>query len=275
MNGPVQNIKKAIKKLPYVRSLVDQRDQAIGERNHAFRERDRALGDRDQALGERDRALSALAAAEKNAVEVFHRLYYDASDLTWSNTFWLGIPAQKFPCDLWIYQEILFQVRPSLIIETGTADGGSALFLASILDLLNEGRIISIDIRNVGEHLKELPVHQRLRYIGGSSVSPETIEEVRGLIQTGDRVMVILDSDHSKSHVLQELRFYCELVSPGSYLIVEDTNVNGYPVFPEHGEGPCEAVQAFLAQDRRFIADTSREKFFVTFNPGGYLKRIA
>jgi cephalosporin hydroxylase len=88
-----------------------------------------------------------------------------------------------------------------------------------------------------------------------------------------DRVLVILDSDHSRDHVLEEMRMYADLVTPDSYLIVEDTNVNGHPVFPEFGPGPMEAVDAFLAERSDFIIDRSREKLLMTFNPGGYLKK--
>ncbi len=267
MESVVRIVKRMTKRLPYLRTLVGQRDQALQERDQALRERDRARWEKEQ--------LSAVVALTTEPVaEAFHKLYYGSAQQTWLNTFWLGVPTQKFPSDMWIYQEIIFEIRPSLVIETGTADGGSALFLASVLDLLNEGRIISIDIRNVGDRLQDLPVHRRIQYVGGSSVAPETVETVRRSIQPEDRVMLILDSDHSKNHVLQELLCYCEFVSPGSYLIVEDTNVNGHPVFPEHGEGPREALEVFLAQERRFIPDSSREKFFVTTNPRGYLKRI-
>jgi cephalosporin hydroxylase len=87
--------------------------------------------------------------------------------------------------------------------------------------------------------------------------------------------MAVLDSNHHKEHVLSELRAYSRIVTVGQYLIVEDTNLNGRPVLPEYGPGPHEAVQEFLAEDRRFEVDRSREKFMMTFNPGGFLKRVA
>src|SRR5215472_11498401 len=116
----------------------------------------------------------------------FHRSYYDS--YIWQDTRWLGVPAYKCPFDLWVYQEILTEQRPDVIVETGTADGGSALFLASVCDLLGCGRVVTIDLE------------------GRSSVDPEVLREARRGIGRRDRVMVILDSDHSRDHVLAELR---------------------------------------------------------------------
>jgi cephalosporin hydroxylase len=175
----------------------------------------------------------------------------------------------KCPLDLWIYQEILFERRPGLIVETGTYYGGSALFLASMLDLIGSGRVISID---TGWDPNP-PAHPRIEYRTGSSVAPEIVDGVREAVQPGERVMVILDSDHSRDHVLAELRAYSPLVTPGDYLVVEDTNINGNPVKPDFGPGPREAVEEFLAQNGDFDVDDSREKFFMTFSPGGYLRR--
>jgi cephalosporin hydroxylase len=203
-------------------------------------------------------------------VDAFHRAYYNAEDLTFQSTRWLGVRALKLPLDLWIYQEIIHEVRPTLIIETGTAHGGGALFLASVCDLLGQGRVVTIDImRREG-----MPSHPRINYLVGSSTALEILEQVKGMIEPSDRVMVILDSDHSMDHVIRELDVYSDLVSPGSYLIVEDTNVNGHPVLSAHGPGPTEALEAFLSRDRRFVVDRSREKFLFSFNPGGYLRRL-
>ena len=120
----------------------------------------------------------------------------------------------------------------------------------------------------------EWPTHPRVTYLTGSSTSAPLLEEVRRRIAGKARVMVILDSDHKKDHVLEELRLYSPLVTKDSYLIVEDTNINGHPVFPGFGPGPMEAVDEFLAGNPMFQRDRSRERFFVTFNPGGYLRRV-
>ncbi|MBW2086112.1 MAG: class I SAM-dependent methyltransferase, partial [Deltaproteobacteria bacterium] len=201
-----------------------------------------------------------------------HRLYYDAGKLrkTWVDTFWLGVPILKCPLDLWIYQEIIFEKRPDVIIESGTASGGSALFLASMCDLVNNGKVITIDI----EDRKDRPQHERIVYLLGSSISKEIVSQVKGLISDKDKVMVILDSDHHKEHVLNEIRIYHKLLTKGNYLIVEDTNINNHPVYPEFGPGPMEAVEEFLKENREFVADKNREKFYLTFNPKGYLIKI-
>jgi cephalosporin hydroxylase len=182
----------------------------------------------------------------------------------------MGVAALKCPFDLWIYQEILHETRPDVILETGTARGGSALYLASILDLLGSGEVVTIDI----VRRPEWPTNPRVTYVTGSSTSAAVLEEVRRRIAGKPRVMVILDSDHKKDHVLGELAAYAPFVTRGAYLIVEDTNINGRPVFPGFGPGPGEAVDEFLASNRAFERDPSRERFFVTFNPGGYLKRV-
>lgn len=205
----------------------------------------------------------------------FHKLYYNTGLLsghgTWMDTYWLGVRVQKCPFDLWIYQELMTELRPDVVIESGTADGGSALFMACICDLLGHGRVITIDI----VEREGRPTHERVKYLLGSSTSREIVVEVKELTRDASSVLVVLDSDHSKDHVLRELEIYSEFVTAGSYIIVEDTNVHGHPVFPEHPPGPMEAVEEFLKRDRRFTADRSREKFFLTHNPKGYLRRTA
>ncbi len=175
----------------------------------------------------------------------FHILYYNCSRRTWKNTFWLGVRAQKCPLDLWIYQEIIHETRPDVIVECGTAEGGTALFLAAICDLVRNGRVITVDVIEDSAR----PKHERITYLTGSTVWEETVERVRQNITGDAKVMVILDSDHTKDHVLKELRLYGELVTVGSYLIVEDTNLNGHPVAMTFGPGPMEAVQEFLEEN--------------------------
>jgi cephalosporin hydroxylase len=201
-----------------------------------------------------------------DVINGFHRAYYDSR--VWTTTAWLSVPTQKCPLDLWIYQELLTEFAPDLIVETGTADGGSALFLANVCDLLSNGRIVTIDVL----HAKR-PAHPRVRYLTGSSIEPGIVAAIRHEAQDAASVLVVLDSDHSASHVLAELDAYAPLVTPGSYLIVEDTNVNGHPVLPEHGPGPAEALQNWLPDHPDFEVDRGREKFGMTFNPGGYLRR--
>jgi cephalosporin hydroxylase len=210
------------------------------------------------------------SSEREKIIDEFHRLYYDSGADTWQSTLWLGTPVQKCPFDLWIYQEIIAQERPEAIIETGTLFGGSTLYLASICDLAGRGRVITIDI----EHREGRPQHERITYLTGSSLDKQIAAEVGKMTADAEKVMVILDSNHSMKHVEAELEIYSRFVTPGCYLIVEDTNVNGHPVFENHGPGPLEAVEEFLKKNPGFVADREKEKFFLTFNPKGFLKRV-
>jgi cephalosporin hydroxylase len=137
-------------------------------------------------------------------------------------------------------------------------------------DLVRHGRIVSIDI----EHRKGRPEHGRIQYLLGSSTTQDTVQRVKQGIGPKDSVMVILDSDHRAAHVRDELKTYAPLVTKGQYLIVEDTNVNGHPVFHHHGPGPMEALLEFLEGDQDFVIDEEKEKFLLTFNPRGYLLKV-
>jgi cephalosporin hydroxylase len=164
---------------------------------------------------------------------------------------------------------MIFEEKPDLIIETGTASGGSASFFASLFDLIGKGEVITVDV----EDIKGRPRNNRITYLLGSSTSKEIVEQIRSLASNKEKVMVILDSDHRKTHVLNELKIYWEFVTKKSYLVIEDTNINGHPVLPDFGGGPMEAVEDFLKENKSFVVDRSKEKFFLTFNPKGYLRR--
>jgi cephalosporin hydroxylase len=213
--------------------------------------------------------VAAMRDVEAGEIEErFARLYYD-DEQTWRTTFWQGVQTAKCPLDLWIFQEIITDTGPDLIIEAGTHMGGSALFLASLCDIADRGEVITIDvIAQPGR-----PAHPRITYLQGSSTDDTIVEEVSRRAAGSDRVMVILDSDHTEAHVFDELTRLGPLVTPGCYLIVEDTIVNGHPVLPDFGPGPGEAVSRYLAGGTPFVVDRSREKFHLTFNPGGYLRR--
>jgi len=226
----------------------------------------RVAGRRRRRQREAVPASAAYKAPRQAIIDAFCRLYVESG--VYADAFWLGMRALKCPLDLWVYQEIIHELRPDVIIETGTCHGGSAFYLASICDLVGNGRIITVDI----ESQEGRPQHPRVTYITGSSTALEVIAQVSGLIRERERVMVILDSDHSRAHVLNELRTYQRFVTPGSYLIVEDTVVN-HPVFPDHGPGPMEALEEFLAETADLTPDRSREKFHFSFNPKGYLKK--
>lgn len=210
-----------------------------------------------------------------SVVRDFHKRYYDSK--VWLETKWMGIPVAKCPLDLWIYQEIMCETLPDIIIETGTWCGGSAFYLAYMMRLIESGnKVITIDITEKARQDIEKVNEPKILALTGSSTDNEIIEKVKREIFYGARVMVILDSNHSKSHVLEELEVYAPLVSPGCYLIVEDTNINGNPVFESHGPGPMEAIAEWLhvpGVERMFERDRTREKFLLTFNPKGYYRR--
>ncbi len=163
----------------------------------------------------------------------------------------------------------MVETRPELIVETGTYRGGSAFFLASICDLLGAGEVVSIDIEPLRD---DYPAHPRVTYLGGrSSTDPEVVAEVRGRARE-KRTLVVLDSDHSQAHVEAELAAYADLVPVGCYLIVEDSNIG--QIRKDLLPGPLEAIDVFLAGTDAFEIDRSREKFLITFNPSGYLRRV-
>jgi len=213
----------------------------------------------------------------QSIIRDFGCTYYDSK--VWTRTLWFGLNCGKCPLDLWIFQEILYETRPSVVIETGTGGGGTTVFLANMMDLLGQGRIITIDRKKVGKpesHPLARPIHPRITYLHGSSTSSNVQAELRSLISLEDKVMVDLDSAHGQPHVSRELDLFSELVSPGYYLIVEDTNL-GHPVKGPPalmGRGPWEAVDEFLKTHPNFKPDSRREKFLMTMNPRGYLRRM-
>jgi cephalosporin hydroxylase len=204
---------------------------------------------------------------KKFFIKKFHQFYYNSK--VWKDTYWLGHQVMKCPLDLWIYQEMIFELKPDIIVECGTARGGSALYLANVCQLVNHGQIITIDIKQN----ENLPQHERIKYLIGSSISKEIFESVKSLVRDKAKVMVILDSDHSRDHVIKEMNLYKDLVTDGSYMIIEDSNINGNPVKKKFGPGPMEAIDDFLKNNTDFIIDKTKEKFFLTFNPRGILKK--
>lgn len=212
--------------------------------------------------------------ARQRVVDQFHRMYYESAD-TWATSRWLGVLTQQNPNDAWVHQEIIWEIKPDFIVEAGTLNGGSAALWAMVLEQANpEGKVITIDIEDQVREAKRLPiVRKKVEFLIGSSTDPKIVDEVARRVK-GRKVLVILDSDHSKEHVLRELQAYSPLVSAGSYIIVQDTNVNGHPVFKDFGPGPMEAVDEFLAQNNRFAPDPARERLLFTMHPKGYLKRV-
>jgi len=171
---------------------------------------------------------------------------------------------------MWIAQEIIYEVKPDLIIETGTFKSGSALYYCHLLDILNRGKVITIDI----EFRPDRPTHKRLRHLLGSSTDENVVREVEKECAGANTVLVFLDSDHSKEHVLDEIHSYERFVTPGSYLVVEDTAIHGNPIHPEGLEDPMAAVDEFMKTPNGFIQDRSKEKFLMTWHPKGFLRKL-
>jgi len=215
--------------------------------------------------------LNRLLHPKREVIDRFHCQYYYSKK--WADTYWMGKHVFKCPLDLWVFQEIIFDLKPDLIIETGTYYGGSALFFAHILDIIGKGEVVTIDV----DKMPDLPFHPRIKYLEGSSISDEIVAEIENLSADKKTVIVFLDSDHKKKHVIRELELYNKFVTPGSYLIVEDSNLNGHPVYTGFGigPGPMEAIEEFLPSHPEFQIDKSKEKFLLTFNPNGFLKRMS
>jgi cephalosporin hydroxylase len=186
------------------------------------------------------------------------------------STSWLGVPIWQNVLDLWTIQETIAEVRPALLIETGTHRGGSALFYANLMDLLGTGRVLTIDVEDV----QELD-HPRVTFLHGSSTAPETVEEVRRAVAAADGpVMVILDADHRRDHVARELELYGPFVTPGSYLLSQDGVIDRLGRFRMERPGPLAANRDFLAGHPEFDYDGERnERFRVTHHPLGWMRR--
>lgn len=183
---------------------------------------------------------------------------------------WLGHPVWQNVLDLWSLQEAIAEIRPGIVLEAGTNRGGSALFYANLFDLLGHGRVITVDV----ERLHSLQ-HDRVDFLIGSSVDEEILLAMREGARTADGpVMVVLDSDHSAAHVLQEMRAYAPLVTPGSLMLVQDGVIDTLPLFAASRPGPLAAIEAFLAETSDFELDTRLDKrFLITHHPSGWLRR--
>lgn len=202
------------------------------------------------------------------------------------NFQWLGRPIIKFPGDIVVSQELIWKVKPDLIIETGIAHGGSIIFSASMLELLGgPGRVVGIDIDIRPHNRKEIeshPMHKRITMIEGSSTAPEVAAQVREIANGHERVMVFLDSSHTHEHVARELELYAPMVTVGSYLVLPDTFIEHFPkgYFADRpwdvGNNPMTAMREFLARNPHFQIDpVTCGKLAITEAIDGYLQRIS
>jgi cephalosporin hydroxylase len=201
------------------------------------------------------------------------------------NFSWMGRPIIQYPQDIIAMQEIIWEVKPDLIIETGIAHGGSLIYYASLLELIGKGEVLGIDIdirKHNKEEIEKHPMFKRIKMIEGSSIDESIVAEVRSIAQGKQNILVVLDSNHTFDHVLRELQMYSPLVSLGSYIVVFDTIVEDLPVnyFKEKrpwgiGNNPKTAVKEFLKRSSNFIIDSSIDnKLLISVAPEGYLKRI-
>lgn len=215
----------------------------------------------------------AAVSALYTKLAVRYRLMYECS--------WLGIPIVQLPTDILVVQELIWNVRPDLIIECGVAHGGSLILSASILELLGRGRVIGIDVE-IREHnraaIERHPLAKRITLVEGSSIAPATVAEVKRLAGNAGRTMVLLDSNHTTDHVYAELQAYKEFVTPGSYLVAGDgaqalvSDVPGGK--PEwRDSSPLHAIRRFLAENHEFAIDEACTRFGITSNTSGYLRR--
>ena len=195
---------------------------------------------------------------------------------------WLGRPIIQFPQDMIALQEIIWDVKPDIIIETGIAHGGSLIFSASMLQLIGRGKVIGIDIdirKHNKDEIKKHPLYKRIKMIEGSSVDPKIIKKVFSAVKHKKKIMVFLDSNHTHEHVLKELEAYSSLVKKGSYIIVFDTMVedmpkNSFPNKPWNKKNnPKTAVREFLKKNKRFKVNKEfEEKLLITSSPDGFLQ---
>jgi cephalosporin hydroxylase len=226
------------------------------------------------ALRVAKRILARPEPADRRIVDEFHRLWYEAPR-SWRRNTWLGYRIKQLPLDMWLYQELIYHEKPAFVLQTGVRYGGSLLYFAHILDLMGadpEVVVIGVDIEITPE-ARSLN-HARIRLIEGSSTDAETIKKIEDIIPAPVG-FVSLDSDHSCGHVLRELETYGRFVGVGGHLVVEDTNINGHPVYPGFGPGPFEAVSEFLKNNSDFVRDDDlwgRNLF--SFHQYGWLLRV-
>ena len=230
-----------------------------------------------EALG-RDRRVFEAAVDALHAADTYGYCYL------WS---WMGVPIIQLPADIMATQEVIWATKPDVIVETGVARGGSVLFMASMLELIGKGKVIGVDI-DVRAHnrdsIERLPVARRVVLIEGPSTEAATLAKVRAEIQASASVMVVLDSDHSRDHVLAELRSYGPLVTEGCYLVVADTILghldagqtprNRSKIYLK-GNEPLSALEAYLQETDRFVVDAAvNGKLILSSSPGGYLRCV-
>lgn len=229
-------------------------------------------------------ALGADKSAFNHSIELISELDKHDYSYLWS---WMGVPIIQLPADVMATQEVIWATKPDIIIETGVARGGSVLFMASLLELMGNGLVIGVDI-DIRAHNRDAieshPMSKRVKLIEGGSVDAETVAQVRAAIPENARVMVVLDSDHSRDHVLAECRAYGPMVTPGCYMVVADTLVGHLSAenAPKkrskiwfQGNEPLSALRDYMAECDRFEVDeVLNGKLVLSSSPGGYVRCV-
>lgn len=239
----------------------------------------------ERFFGERAKDIRAMGADEAlRAKSIDWMIHADKYKYTYNFT-WMGRPIIKFPNDMIAQQEIVWRTKPDLIIETGIAHGGSIVFSASLLELIGKGQVIGIDI-DIRKHnraeIERHPMAKRITMIEGGSTAPDVFERVKDLARDARSVMVILDSNHSHQHVLDELNLYADLVTVGNYVILPDTFIEFFPKGYysadrpwDVGNNPWTAMKQFMANRTDFTHDPEPvSKSMITESFDGYLRRI-
>jgi cephalosporin hydroxylase len=235
---------------------------------------------------ERDKVLIADMARNETLKKTSALWLSEASKYEYAYHFsWLGLPIIQLPQDIVAMQEIMWQVKPDLVIETGVAYGGSLIFYASMMEMLGgDGQVVGIDVDLKNENrsaIQNHPLYKRITIIDGSSIDSTVAQRVCELAQGKKSILVVLDSNHTYKHVLAELELYSKLVTKDSYLVVFDTVIEDMPdTFSPYkkwseNNNPKAAVRDFLKQNDRFVIDKfTEDKLLITASPDGYLKCI-
>lgn len=216
---------------------------------------------------------SGIKMPVKPRIDPENEKVFSHDDLYKAGAFhWLGYSMQKSPFDMFAFHNLIYDIRPDIFLETGTFHGASALFYATVMDALNHGLVITIDI--MAGFMR--PKHPRIWQMVRDSADPETAAIVKSYTEQVPKVMVTLDSNHDGAHVYKELEAYGPMVTIGSFLVVEDTNINGHPIRPGWAPngGPWEAVHDWLPKHPEFKIDYNYQPALYTNNPDGWLRRI-
>jgi cephalosporin hydroxylase len=239
----------------------------------------------DREQFERDK-LSFLSRQDEDevlrasAVDLITKMDRHNYEYQWT---WLGLPMIQMPEDIVLAQEIIWETKPDFIVETGIAWGGSVVYYASLLQLIGHGEVVVVDTvlpqKNV-DKIMAYPFSHRIRLIKGSSTDPDVFVQIKNLLHPNDKVMVVLDSNHTHEHVYNELKLYSQLIRPGQYLVAQDTLIERIPHQEHrprpwgHGNNPLTAVRQFLSENEQFTNKTLyNRKALISCHKDGYIGR--